>query len=184
MKRIQPGSLVAKEQFELVGNSPDAWRSVAADLLVASEALERLCRQAATSDRRHVNQRLRGRVGKITLMLRGMAIECLLKSAWIKRGNKLVVRGQFHAPIKGRSHHLPTLASAAKFPLSQDETFLTERLSHFIEYGGRYPVPRTEQTLCLVKDPKGGYSAATTWSVPTDDRLFRNLVRRIRSTAG
>ena len=121
-----------------------------------------------------------GQVQPVALMLKGMAAECLLKAFWLKGGNILGADGRFR-PVPGApTHNLPKLASACKFSVTPAESHLLQRLSHFIEYGGRYPVPKDPQKLNLLPTPDGGFSAATTWSTPSDDKVFEALVHRLQ----
>ena len=76
-------------------------------------------------------------------------------------------------------HDLPQLASATGFQIDALETDLLRRLSHFIQYGGRYPVPRDASQLMLIRSPGGGRGAATSWSTGTDQNSFDEIVRRL-----
>jgi hypothetical protein len=122
-----------------------------------------------------------GRLGAVELMLRGMAVECLLKALWLKQGNVLVDSGRYVGVRGAGSHDLSQLASAVRFTLSVHEADVMRRLSHFIEYGGRYPVPKDSSKLMLTRNPRGGKGASTTWSTPSDNELFDALVLRLRA---
>jgi hypothetical protein len=112
-------------------------------------------------------------------MLDGMAIECLLKAVWVKRGNKLAKDGKYLEVPGAGAHDLVQLAGAIKLTLSNLEKDTLRRLSHFIEYGGRYPLPKEAEKLQLTRAPAGGRAAATTWSTPTDYVHFEAVVRRL-----
>jgi hypothetical protein len=112
-------------------------------------------------------------------MLDGMAIECLLKAVWVKRGHKLATDGKYLGVPGAGDHDLVQLAGALKLKLSALEKGTLRRLSHFIEYGGRYPVPKDADKLQLTRAPTGGRAAATTWSTPNDYVQLEAIVRRL-----
>jgi hypothetical protein len=108
-----------------------------------------------------------------------MAIECLLKALWVKRGHRLVEGGQYKMVPGAGPHDLVQLGRALELTLSEFEKDLLRRLSHFIEYGGRYPVPKSAKKLHLVDSPSGGQAVATTWATPSDQVLFESVVNRL-----
>ena len=112
-------------------------------------------------------------------MLRGMVIENLLKAHWLKRGNHLSVAGAFQAIPSAGSHNLQQIAQATGFAVSATEGDVLRRLSHFIEYGGRYPIPKSPQKLMLSSAPGGGKTVATSWSTPSDDQCVEGLLLRL-----
>jgi hypothetical protein len=113
------------------------------------------------------------------LMLDGMAIECLLKAAWVKQGHKLAKDGKYLGVPGAGDHDLVQLAGALKLKLSALEKDTLGRLSHFIEYGGRYPVPKDADKLQLTRAPTGGRAAATTWCTQNDYVQLEAIVRRL-----
>jgi hypothetical protein len=171
---------LAEEIHTRAGNSSAAWQSVADDLLIASQVLkERAASLDLTSLVAGDPIPVEGRLGAVELMLKGMAIECLLKALWLKRGNMLIKNGKYVRVRGAGDHDLPQLASAAKFVINDLETDLLRRLSHFIQYGGRYPVPRDAAKLRPTRSLRGGNAPATTWSSPSDGKLFDALVSRL-----
>jgi len=164
------------------GNFFASWRLAADDLLIASQVLKE---RAESFDRNSLAAGdpipPEGRLGAVELMLKGMAIECLLKALWLKLGNTLVKDGRYVGVRGAADHDLPQLASAAKLAINDLETDLLRRLSHFIRYGGRYPVPKDASELMLTRSPRGGAAAATVWSSPSDGKLFDALVSRLSS---
>jgi len=79
-------------------------------------------------------------------MLVGMAIECLLKAALIVRGVDVVETksGNLYFDKDFKSHKLNQLAEKLEqygAVFSVEEMFLLEKLSIYIEWGARYPVP-------------------------------------------
>lgn len=89
-------------------------------------------------------------------MLSGMAIECLLKALRVKQGHNLVADGK-HVPMPGAADHdLVRLPGILELTLSDLDKDVLRRLSHFIEYGERYPVPKNAGRLQLTTSPRGG----------------------------
>jgi hypothetical protein len=90
------------EEYDKVGNDHNAWASSADGLLAASRLLRKL---RTTFDLESVAVGVaipdEGRIHPADLMLRGFAVECLLKALWVKQGgtyvsmaNTLELRGQ------------------------------------------------------------------------------------------
>lgn len=175
------GPILAKTHFDRTGNSTDAWLSVAENLLFASQILAEKSDEPETHLPGQVTQlSTRARVAAIELMLKGMALECLLKALWVKQGNRFVQAGAF-APVSGAgAHDLRQLAQAVPLSSTPHESDLLGRLSHFIEYGGRYPIPKKSLKLGLITSPGGGKASPMTWTTPTDNLLFNGLVKKIK----
>jgi ribosomal protein S10 len=164
------------EQHTWVGNSPDAWRSCASDLLAAAAVLRERRESISPGTVPLPNV---WRLHPVELMLDGMAIECLLKALWVKRGHKLAKDGAYVRVPQAGPHDLVQLAGVLQLPLSHLEKDVLRRLSHFIEYRGRYPVPKDAEKLQLTRTPRGGRSSATHWNTPSDQRLFDAVVSRL-----
>jgi hypothetical protein len=145
------------------GNCFATWWSVAGDLLAAAQLLkegrESLDLTTLSSEDAIPPE---GRVGAVELMLRGMAVECLMKGLWVKNGNPIVKDGKYVKVTGTDNHDLVQLASAIRFELGSLEQDVLRRLSHFIQYGGRYPIPKRADELKLTKSPAGGFGPATT----------------------
>lgn len=174
------GLTTASVQFERVGNSPGAWHSVADNLLFASQVLAQQCdapEQLVSTSGDQLSSRTR--LGAIELMLKGMAMECLLKALCLKQGHLFVSAGKFEPVSNAGAHNLVQLAKAVTLNPTKFEIDLLKRLQHFIEYGGRYPIPKLSNELRLTTDPRGGKSAGTTWHGVSDNQLFEALVRQI-----
>ena len=119
------------EQHTWAGNSPHAWESRARDLLAAATVL-RQHRESMDSNSAPAPTAL---IHPAELMLDGMAIECLLKAVWVKRGHKLAKDRKYLGVPGAGDHDLVQLAGALKLKLSALEKGTLRRLSHFIEYG-------------------------------------------------
>jgi len=103
-------------------------------------------------------------------MLKGMAVECLLKAMWVKRGNVLVADGRYCRVPGARDHDLPQLAAAVNFNVNSTEVAVLCRLSLFIA-AGRYPIPKSAATFG---------EAGTTWS-SSDEGVFDELAHRLNA---
>lgn len=171
---------LATKLHEGAGNLPRAWEAAAEDLLAAAQILKE---RHESFDRESLgpgdSMPPESGVKPVELMLRGMAIECMLKALWVKQGNAIVRAGKYLGVHGAGQHDLPQLASATGFQIDAVETDLLRRLSHFIQYGGRYPVPRDASQLRLIRSAGGGRGAATSWSTPTDQNSFDEIVRRL-----
>ena len=72
-----------------------------------------------------------------------------------------------------RDHDLVQLGAALQLTLSGFEEDLLRRLSHFVEYAGRYPMPKNAEKL---------RASSTYWATPTDQLLFDALVSRLAAS--
>jgi hypothetical protein len=112
------------------------------------------------------------------LMLSGLAIENLLKGLAVARDADLRSRiavTKHLLPPELTSHLSVKLASLALVELSPAERTLLERLATFIDWGGRYPVPKRPEKLAYIQ---GESEPPTRWSsedFPLVDQLFHKL---------
>lgn len=115
--------------------------------------------------------------GPATLLF-GLALENILKGIIIQRDPQPVVGGKLRQwPTNG--HDLLRLAAAAAVALDQQESDLLRRAGAFVEWAGRYPIPK--RMTDLASSPSGsGYFAG--FPVPLTmaersgfDRLFNRL---------
>jgi hypothetical protein len=167
-----------EKQYEAVGNLFFTWQMTAKSLLHASQMLrDRAAKAGATPQPPPTEDNF---LTPIELMLRGMAVENLLKAIWVHKGNKLVKGGKF-APIPAPNHDLVKIAATVGIVLNVQEEDLLMRLSHFIEYPGRYPMPMNQSKLELQPSPSGGKSQATHWTAGPDDKLFDGFIARLTS---
>jgi hypothetical protein len=164
------------EQHTWGGNAPETWKSCAGNLLTAAAVLRE---RREGIDSSSVSVPNAWRLHPPELMLAGMAMECLLKAVWVKRGNKLAEDG-LYVPVPGAgSHDLVQLAGVLQLTLSDLEKDVLRRLSHFMKFAGRYPVPKDAEELRLTRTPRGGRATAGHWSTPGDQVLFDALVSRV-----
>lgn len=172
--------MISKKQFEWAGNSYDAWRAVADNLLFASVVLaEKIESPPPENNDGPARLSTHARLFNIDLMLRAMALECLLKAVWVKQGNQIVKHGKFSKVVGAGGHDLAGLARAVGMPAEKADIDILSRLTHFIEYAGRYPIPKRSETLRLIASPRGGRSSATGWTTPEDGDRFNAIVVRL-----
>jgi hypothetical protein len=95
---------------------------------------------------------------KVCMMLCGLMLEDLLKALLVSRTAALDSKGQF----AHKTHDLLKLAKLVGLKLSQDESILLEKLTRFVEWAGRYPIPlrfqppQTRNTGTSIRMGKGG----------------------------
>jgi hypothetical protein len=134
----------------IVGSEPVFWRRVAADLLHASDAIEPAAQDYWNmwAEKRHdelsaIGNRRGGH--KVVLLLRGLAVENLLKALIIGRLPEaerwaLVKSGELTTSLT--KHDLAGLARAADFPVTPEIAALLLRLQEAVVWSGRYPMPK------------------------------------------
>lgn len=87
-------------------------------------------------------------------MLRGMALECLLKAMWLASGKMLVKNGRFIGIQGSKAHDLFAMYKKVvinpQFSLSEEEEQLLARFSYAI-VSARYPIG---------KSPRGNYPSS------------------------
>jgi hypothetical protein len=117
-------------------------------------------------------------VHDIGRMLRGMALECLIKATWLAAGELLVENERFVGILGTKSHDLygmyVVVCKKHKTLLNEEEKKLLARFSYAI-ISARYPIS---------KSPRGNYPSAPTsrykmqwnkWSHQEDSALFESL---------
>ncbi|MFO0321877.1 MAG: hypothetical protein ACK504_05570 [Bacteroidota bacterium] len=137
-----------------LGNMFESWVNVYNALIESSEKI---------TDTNPLKEfELRG----VKHMLRGMAVESLLKTLAISRGVKFFNKdGEFDKGYKKISHNLVRLANQLGIKLSEDEKKILFLLTDSIETG-RYPIP--------VKEILQNRS----WIVPTFEDAFYQFLQK------
>jgi len=110
-------------------------------------------------------------------MLAGFAIENLAKG--------LIIEGRSFSPTERdrlvkelTSHDLLRLLDDAGVALTEDETYLVERLETFLVWAGRYPIPLTVEDSLPRTHPRGGWGPLTNFT-GTDVDAIEALVARL-----
>lgn len=103
--------------------------------------------------------------GDVAMMLYGLTIENLLKAGLAAKGCAVGANGNFKLKV----HNLQALTSELSLAVSQAEAELLERLQHFIEWAGRYPIPLLAEGLYPREMLDG--SKCALHGISTGDRL-------------
>jgi hypothetical protein len=137
---------------EGAGENPLTWQASAADLLDAAITVK-----ASVIEMEHG---LMHSLAVVEAMLLGMALECLLKGMYIKRHRVWEETDRAHALVKdGKyvgipnegAHQLLPMADAAGVTLNKDERAIVARLTDFILFAGRYPIPVKVENMKPIK---------------------------------
>jgi hypothetical protein len=163
--------------FDTKGNLPQPWWIVGQNLLASSDLLGRalvLDTPAALTEQDAQAFRMDARVRGATLMLRGCAVECLLKALYVAAGNVLARDGDYIRPPGVADHDLIRLAQAAGFLMSAAERSLLKLLSYWIKQG-RYPLMANwAQRPSFSRDEK---ALAVNWDAECEELWSRLLER-------
>jgi hypothetical protein len=173
------GEVLAK--FDARAKDPERWRQCATDLHSGALALwERLDQPAEAPEDQRVRQtEWLLSLGKVTLMLEGLALEALIKAQLVRKNPAKYVRG---GKWVGQSHALVALARDAGLTCKNSaEADLLARLEGFVLWAGRYPVPLKDQDHAVrweayraILPPGTSYSTADrTLSAGLFDRWFK-----------
>ena len=128
-----------KARFNEAGNHPVAWAFVGENLLFAVRPLEADFAAGLGTDAPAELSVVSGRLQGPVLMLRGAALECLLKAVLVHEGKVLASGGRYQSP-GGASHDLAHFASLTSLTFNDDERWMLKYLGFWINQG-RYPVP-------------------------------------------
>ena len=91
-------------------------------------------------------------LARVNFMLLGMALESLIKGHMVFRGIQVIEekRGSTHIKKVFKSHDIHKLAKKIEcpaLPITDQEYEILEKLSYFIKWIGRYPVPTNAQGM-------------------------------------
>jgi hypothetical protein len=166
------------KQYHAVGNDHRAWILSAEDLLAASRLLRKL-RNAFDIESVGVGDDIpdEGRIHPVELMLRGFAVECLLKALWLKRGEKICVNGKYVGVKKAGDHALPQLWDANNLSFTVHQRDVLKRLSIFMTSVGRYPIAKHWGETKIQSTLGGGKGSPTYWVTPSDDEAYDSIVK-------
>ena len=166
------------------GENPGAWQASAKDLLDGAMAVK---------DKVQPFSNAMHSLARVEAMLLGMALECLLKGIYIRRHRVWADPAKEHALVKDGKyvgvkgvgdHELLQLAAAAGVTVSQSERSILIRLTDFIKYAGRYPVPLYVEKMKPVEIP-GGRTVARVYlsgaEIERAETLTNRLMKEITS---
>ena len=164
---------------EATAHNPTAWYYCAETLLESADHI-RLGLEAA--DRHKLLERA-GYMDTHYLtygLLLGYAIECILKGIWVKNGNTLVEDGRLkkNAIPDAGEHELGQIAHSIGANVLGDELNVLHRLSAFIQFAGRYPIPVRASDLQSRNVPGRGKVHPGFFSLD-DFRIAREMATRL-----
>ena len=166
-----------QEQFALA-TDPRAWWLSARRLMQASELLWK----AFDADLKAMRSGKPGHTldnletGLAWMLLTGLALENLAKAVLLKR-NPSVARPGRLPKWPGDGHDLNRLFSHAVIGIGADEREMLERLTEFVRWRGRYPIPGNYSAMLPRSSVPGG---GTPYMMPTTDHgMAVNLFDRL-----
>lgn len=174
------------QPFEVIhatmGNDPNQWLLHADALLVAAEIVYTKIGKPPAST--HGIEAAWGwfSVHDVARMLRGMALECLLKAAWLHCGERLFDKNRF-VGIQGKQGHdlygiYTEVCKKRPIALNMQEKKLLARFAFAIVMA-RYPVAKSSNGChpsAPVAKTKMSWCA---WSHDADTKVWRSLLRKI-----
>ena len=168
---------------EGTGENPLTWQASAQNLLDAAAAVKARVLPMEGG--------LMHSLAAVQAMLLGMALECLFKGMYIKRhrvweeadrAHALVRNGQYVGVPGAGDHQLIPLADAAGVTLNQQERSVVARLTDFILFAGRYPIPVRVENMKPIR-AAGGQTVArgyiTTEQLEMAEELAARLMREV-----
>ncbi len=140
---------------ESTGNNAMAW-------LGSVEQLTTAARKVRDETKAHLDDgtELVPAINSVAAMLTGYAIECALKGLWVRAGRKIIEGGEFVGIPNAGDHKLAqiarTVSAVVHLPLTGEELAVLKRLSAFVEFAGRYPVPKRAESMAMTEGFDGG----------------------------
>ena len=153
-------------QFDKIGNDYLSWLYTALDLLKSADVLKRdnIQKNFPNGIEPEEAHHIPPYIGSWTeLMLCAFSIECLLKSLWVKKGNKLAENGHYVALIKPENHDLVEMMRKVGVPFQEHHAEALHRLSVITKAVARYPIARNWKATRFRKWHDGAYSPDS-WS--------------------
>jgi len=177
-----------KEQWGLFANDLRMWALRASELLLAADCLHGPPKKGVERGRGERKFRIarNGMVLGPAMMLYGLCIECLMKAVAVKNGHQFVTEQDgelIFRPLFNKArkcHDLIELSGHAdiSLSLSPDEQDVARRLTHYIVWGGRYPVAKRWDAGLQPPD-RGEYEHNMAWDFSTDYRVIHGLADRL-----
>jgi hypothetical protein len=138
------------EQFELRALSPTVWVLTArrlkrcADIIFNKYKIDLAALESGASPLDLQNLELSG----CATLLQGFAFENLLKAIVIQAQPTVIVGGRLRK-WSADGHDLLALCAEASLDISEAERDLFARLTAFVRWAGRYPIPKSVQDMKL-----------------------------------
>lgn len=165
------------KNYDRTANASVSW-ILASDSLQAAARILKAHRDRFNPTQLSIGHKLpdEGKVLFPELMLKGFAVECLLKALWLKHGNKLAIGGKYVGVKGAADHDLLQLADTVELHLNRKARDVLKRLSIIMTSGGRYPIPRDWSDRRIQKLRGGGKGIPEFWQYPTDDKILEGVV--------
>jgi hypothetical protein len=112
----------------------------------------------------------------VYMLLVGLAVENLAKGICVASNPNIIKNDQFSGGLK--THKLLDLLERGGVKLSQEESYLLERLETFINWAGRYPIPAKLEESLPRATPRGGY-APLNYFISSDPTLLEQFMDRL-----
>jgi len=172
-------SATRQERFEITGNDPTAWAGRAEALLTSADVLNTQHPDVPKDDPDAFWEFFK--LHTVAMMLKGMAVECLLKAIWISHVSSLVTDGKFRSIPGTKDHDLLSLITALEehinIGLSREELGLLPVLSFAIT-SGRYPVGKSLNAR-PTKPEWVERMKWCRWRIPADDTHFLSILTKL-----
>lgn len=170
---------IDQEFFRRHANSPKMWELSAVTLRFASEVLLRQIRRDIKKIFGPSSQRFtRPSLHTVWLMLCGLTIENLAKAVLVSKGSPIDESERIKKSLK--THKLVNLVRGTGIRLSKGEEVLLRRLSEFIEWTGRYPVPLSSSRMSITL-ADGNRQLLGASLIGEDAEAFRQMADRLEA---
>ena len=167
-----------RRMFQQAADMPDAWRMTADSLMRAAGTLVPLVEADTRAALDPSQNTFEDPVAPVFMLLAGLAIENLAKAKLVEGRSSPATVGDALAPDL-KSHDLVDLLHRAGLTLSDDESYLAERLQAFVEWAGRYPIPVKLEGQLPRTHPLGG-SGPLNGFFGSDPGAIEALAARLR----
>ena len=104
------------------------------------------------------------------MMLRGFAVENMIKALWVKQRNPIVRGGKYIGVARAGDHDLVQLADAVGLTTDVESRDVLQRLTVFTTFVGRYPIPTNAQAGCGVW-----------WTMRRDNETLDEIIRNLQA---
>jgi hypothetical protein len=181
MKNTEDDEKEFRRLYDTVGNDPRAWFMKAIALFESGDLASReFSGRFASFNREDEFERdFLFNLLNIVRMLKGMAMECMLKAAWISSGEILAKDGRMERSLKTNAHDLYAMAeivcAKVSIPISEDEGMVLARLALGIETG-HYPTTTAMRKLPSRPSKKTPYLHK--WD-DRDEQILKGLVEKL-----
>ena len=165
------------QMHEDTGNNHIAWEIFANNLLVSSNVIKKQ-RDRGEVDENGIPYDIQILFPEI--MLRGFAVECLLKALWVKRGEKLVSDGEYKGIPGASDHNLLQLADVNGINLTKSQRDVLKRISLIMVSFGRYPIPKKWIDNKTQKLHPSGKGRQSYWMDKSDSERLEGIIREIQ----